>query len=74
VAEQLLLASATTEIGIGGDVRTKATSSEPRAGSPGQETPVISYGAQADVVMTTARRAADTRRAIRCLPAWPGRD
>lgn len=61
VAEQLLLASATTEIGIGGDVRTSSCHVE-RAGGRftlAKNAPVISYGAQADVVMTTARRAAD---------------
>lgn len=58
VAEQLLLASATTEIGIGGDVRTSSCHVEAAAGRYllHKNAPVISYGAQADVVMTTARR------------------
>jgi acyl-CoA dehydrogenase len=56
--EQLLVASATTEIGIGGDVRSSTCYVE-RAGDSfklRKQAPVISYGAYADIVLTTARR------------------
>ncbi|GAA4679828.1 acyl-CoA dehydrogenase family protein [Frondihabitans cladoniiphilus] len=58
-----LLASATTELGIGGNTRTSGCSVEPLADdwvSLSKATPVISYGAQADVVLATARRTADS--------------
>ncbi|MDE3206518.1 MAG: acyl-CoA/acyl-ACP dehydrogenase [Acidobacteriota bacterium] len=58
----LLLASATTEMGVGGDVRTSICAVE----ADGDEfavtkmAPVISYAEEADAVFTTARRAADS--------------
>ncbi|MBW8826766.1 MAG: acyl-CoA/acyl-ACP dehydrogenase [Acidobacteria bacterium] len=57
-ADGLLLASATTEVGIGGDVRSSSCAVER---SPGRfhltkEAPVISYGAFADGILATARR------------------
>ncbi len=58
---QLLLASATTEANIGGDVRTSACAVE-RTGERfalAKQAPVISYGAEADDILVTARRAAD---------------
>ncbi|MBB3265882.1 acyl-CoA dehydrogenase [Azospirillum sp. OGB3] len=65
--EQLLLASATTEAGIGGDVRSSACAV---SGAGGDETggtfrlekqaTVISYGAEADAILVTARRTADS--------------
>jgi acyl-CoA dehydrogenase len=60
--EQLLLASATTEIGIGGDVRS-STCFVDRSGSRVRlvkNAPVISYGEHADLVLVTARRTADS--------------
>ena len=60
-SEQLLLASATTEIGIGGDVRS-STCFVDRDGDRVhlvKNAPVISYGEQADLVLATARRDAD---------------
>ena len=58
---QLLLASATTEAGIGGDVRTSGCAvvrdgTRFRLEKPA---PVISYGEHADAVLVTARRAPD---------------
>lgn len=59
VAEhQLLLASATTETGIGGDVRSSLCFVE-RDGDRfhlEKDAPVISYGAYADAILVTARR------------------
>jgi acyl-CoA dehydrogenase len=59
-AEQLLLASSTTEGQAGGDVRNSAAAveGEQRIALDRQAT-VISYGEAADGVVTTARRAGD---------------
>ncbi|MDQ1508750.1 MAG: acyl-CoA dehydrogenase, partial [Actinomycetota bacterium] len=57
--DELLLASATTEAGIGGDVRSSSCAVE-RDGDRfrlEKDSPVISYGASADAVLATARRA-----------------
>ena len=63
VAEhELLLASATTEIGIGGDVRSSSCAVH-RDGDRfrlEKDAPVISYGASADAVLVTARRTPDS--------------
>ena len=60
---QLLLASATTELGVGGDVRTSVCTVE-RDGSGTirleKMAPVISYGQHADAILTTARRAPES--------------
>jgi acyl-CoA dehydrogenase len=56
-----LLASATTEMGVGGDVRTSLCAVE-RTGDSfrvTKEAPVISYGEEADGILVTARRAPD---------------
>lgn len=61
VDDQLLLASATTEIGIGGDTRSSTCFVE-RDGDVvrlRKNAPVISYGEHCDVVLATARRNAD---------------
>jgi acyl-CoA dehydrogenase len=61
-AEQLLLASATTEVGIGGDTRSSTCAVE-RVGSRftlAKEAPTISYGEYADGVLVTARAGADS--------------
>ena len=61
VRDQLLLASATTEIGIGGDTRTSTCFVE-RDGDEvrlHKNAPVISYGEFCDAVLATARRSAD---------------
>ena len=63
VDKQLIFASATTELGIGGDVRTSTCAVE-RDGSQFRLTknaPVISYGAYADAIFATARRDRDSQ-------------
>ena len=61
--DQLLLASATTEIGIGGNTRSSTCFVE-RDGADGftltKQAPVISYGEYADAIFTTARRDAES--------------
>ncbi len=61
-AEQMLLASATSEVGIGGDLRTSLCAVEVSGATYHLEknASVISYGAQADAVLATARRHADS--------------
>jgi len=56
--EQLLLASATSEQGVGGDVRQSVCAVEEKAGSftLSKQATVISYGADADGILVTARR------------------
>jgi acyl-CoA dehydrogenase len=59
---QLLLASATTEAGIGGDIRSSGCAVE-RQGTRVRlckQASVISYGEEADAVLATARRDADS--------------
>ncbi len=61
--EQLLLASATTEIGIGGNTRNSScfVERDDQGGfSLTKQAPVISYGQYADAIFTTARRDADS--------------
>jgi acyl-CoA dehydrogenase len=62
VADQLLLASSTTEGKGGGNVRSSEAAVEHADGRIVlvRDASVISYGAQADAVVTTARRAADS--------------
>ncbi|HXQ62547.1 MAG TPA: acyl-CoA dehydrogenase family protein [Acidimicrobiales bacterium] len=62
VDRQLLLASATTEIGVGGDIRSSVCAVERGDGRFRLEkkAPVISYGESADGVMTTARRSPES--------------
>ena len=58
----LLLASATSEVGIGGDVRSSSCAMI-RVGDRvhlQKEAPVISYGEHADAILTTARRTPDS--------------
>ncbi|GAC1336077.1 MAG: acyl-CoA dehydrogenase family protein [Beijerinckiaceae bacterium] len=59
--EQLLLASATTEGGIGGDLRNSICAVEISGDQfkLGKDATVISYGAYADTILTTARCAPD---------------
>ncbi len=60
-ADQLLLASATTELGVGGDVRTSlcAVDATTEHFSLTKEASVISYADHADAILVTARRSAD---------------
>lgn len=57
-AEQLLLASATSEAGVGGDVRSSICAVEEKGGrfSLQKNATVISYGADAQGILVTARR------------------
>jgi acyl-CoA dehydrogenase len=60
-ADQLLLASATSERGVGGDLRNSVcalTGSEPRLQLE-KDAPVISYGRDADAILISARRSTD---------------
>ena len=71
-AEQLLLASSTTEGQNGGNIRSSAAAVE----RPGTEislvrnATVISYGAQADGIITIARRANDAAASDQVLVAF----
>lgn len=61
--EQLLLASATTEAGIGGDVRSSVCAVEDETGGAfrlEKQATVISYGQEADAILVTARRTTDS--------------
>lgn len=59
---QLLVASATTEAGVGGRLRTSlcAVEHDGHLVSLTKQAPVISYGAHADAVLVTARRGPDS--------------
>ncbi len=61
VERQLLLASATTELGIGGDVRTSGchVAREGARFRLEKKAPVISYGLESDAILVTARKDAD---------------
>ena len=72
-AEQLLLASSTTEGQGGGNVRSSEAPIERHEGgriSLERRASVISYGAYADGVVTTARRAADAAPSDQVLVAF----
>jgi acyl-CoA dehydrogenase len=58
VREQYLLASATTELGVGGDLRSSQCAIEIQGDSftLEKQAPVISYGAQADFILVTCRK------------------
>jgi acyl-CoA dehydrogenase len=61
VQEQRLIASATTEVGVGGDLRTSLCAVEVAGDSfrLTKKAPVISYGETADDLLVTCRRAPD---------------
>ena len=72
-AEQLLLASSTTEGQGGGNVRSSEAPIEYHDGeriSLERRASVISYGAYADGIVTTARRAADAAASDQVLVAF----
>jgi acyl-CoA dehydrogenase len=71
--EELLLASATSEIGTGGDVRASlcAVESVDDRFSLRKQAPVISYGKQADCVLATARRLPDSPPSDQVLVVLP---
>jgi acyl-CoA dehydrogenase len=73
-AEQLLLASATSEVGVGGDIRTSRAALEPCGDGirVSKDAPTVSYGAEADVILATVRRspeAASNDQVLVVLPA-----
>jgi acyl-CoA dehydrogenase len=61
VDRQWLIASATTELGVGGDLRSSICAIEvaDERFKLVKKAPVISYGAQADQILATCRRAPD---------------
>ena len=63
VDKQLLLASATTELGIGGDVSRSYCAVEDLGGHLLliKNAPVISYGRHADAILVTARRSPESQ-------------
>jgi acyl-CoA dehydrogenase len=71
-AEQLLLASSTTEGQNGGNIRSSAAAVERTASgiSLTRNATVISYGAQADGIVTIARRASDAAASDQVLVAF----
>jgi acyl-CoA dehydrogenase len=72
-AEQLLLASSTTEGGAGGNIRSSEAPVVYEDGkiSLDRQGSVISYGAYADVIVTLARRAVDASTSDQVLIAFP---
>jgi acyl-CoA dehydrogenase len=63
VGKQWLIASATTELGVGGDLRSSICAielSDDRRFRLVKKAPVISYGAFADQILVTSRRGPDT--------------
>jgi alkylation response protein AidB-like acyl-CoA dehydrogenase len=64
VARQYLLASATTELGIGGDARSSICAVKVEGGrfTLDKQAPVISYGAEADAILVTCRRSEEAAR------------
>lgn len=63
VDEQLLLASATTELGVGGDLRSSICSVDVDGDrfTLVKKAPVISYALDADAILVTARRGPDAQ-------------
>lgn len=61
IERQQVIASVTSEVGIGGEMRTSLCAVEPRGDRFGlvKDASTISYGAQADDLLVTARRAPD---------------
>ncbi len=73
-AEQLLIASITSEEGIGGRIRTSRCAIEPLDAGRfrfSKDGSTISYGADADVFMATARRAPDADPSDQVLVVLP---
>jgi len=72
-AEQLLMASATTEAGIGGNLRNSICAIEVEDGrfKLTKEAIVISYGNYADAILATARRAPDAASSDQIMVVIP---
>jgi acyl-CoA dehydrogenase len=75
-SEQLLLASSTTEGVGGGDLRASACAVQVSGGRMSLEksATVMSYGAEADAILTTARRAPDAAPSDQVLVALLKKD
>ncbi|WP_076475655.1 acyl-CoA dehydrogenase family protein [Williamsia sterculiae] len=75
-ADESLLASATTEITTGGDVRNSSCAVVPDGDriTLDKNAPVISYGEYADYIFATARRNADSPSTDQVLVACPRDD
>lgn len=76
VRDRLLLASATTEVGTGGDLGRSLCFVEPDGDRVRltKQAPVISYAEHADMILVTARRDADAPAADQVLVAADRRD
>jgi len=76
ISDQLLLASSTTEGGGGGNVRSSEAPIEQSNGHIMllRDASVISYGAQADAVVTTARRNANADSSDQVLAVFEKRN
>lgn len=74
--EQLLVASITSEVGIGGDMRSSLCAVERIEDRfvLAKQAPTISYGAQADLLFVTARAGADAPASDQVLVAVEARD
>jgi len=74
--EQMLLASSTTEGNNGGNIRASAAAIEPTADGISllRDATVISYGAEANGVMTIARRANDAAASDQVLVVFAKED
>ena len=74
--EQLLIASSTTEGNAGGDLRSSVCAVERSGNRFGltRDATVMSYGAEADAILTTARRSADAPPTDQVLVAVLKRD
>ncbi len=69
VSKQNLLASATTELGIGGDVRSSLCAAKVVDNHfiLEKQAPVISYGEMADAILVTCRKSEDAARSDQVL-------
>ena len=69
VAEERLIASATSEVGVGGDLRTSIAAVTPEGDDVvfEKQAPTISYGAHAEDLLTTLRRSPDADRGDQVL-------
>ncbi len=68
-ARERLIASATSEVGVGGDLRTSIASVTPDGDHVTfeKQAPTVSYGAHADDLLTTLRRSPDADRSDQVL-------
>jgi acyl-CoA dehydrogenase len=76
VGDKLLLGSATSESGIGGDIRRSRCALQVRgeAVTVEKDASVVSYGTDADAILLTARRTADSHSGDQVLVACRGAD